>query len=126
MSLRHQVILDEPGWESRFPMLINQGGGRLLLVSWRSPARPQRRHMDIAREARIMHSTDDGETWSSPELLITHDGQVSPTHPPAGAGDERALVVPYFHWVVLPETEREILEARIPDGYSSPDIHLSH
>ena len=114
MALRHQVILDESGWENRFPTLINQGGGRLLLVFWRSPARPQGRHMDIAMEGQIMRSRDSGQTWSAPQLLITHDGQVSPTHPPAGEGDQPTVMMPYFHWVVLPQTEREMLETRIP------------
>ena len=116
MALTHRIILDEPHWENRFPMLLNQGDGQLLLIFWTSPVRPQRRHMDIAMEGRIMRSSDDGRTWSPPELFITHDGQVSPTQRPAGEEEGPALVVPYFHWVVVPQGEREALEIRVPQA----------
>lgn len=115
MSLENQVIMDEPGWENRFPMLINKGSGRLLLLFCTSPVRPVWRHMDIAMSTRMMHSEDDGQTWSSPELLITHDGQVSPTQPSVREGKEPVIVVPFMHWIVVPEKEKDVLTVRVPE-----------
>ena len=116
MSLKNQVIIDEPGWENRFPMLFKREHGQLLLVFSTSPVRPLWRHMDIAMSTRMMHSEDDGQTWSSPELLITHDGQVSPTQPSVREGKEPVIIVPYMHWVVLPEKEKDLLADRVPES----------
>jgi len=72
--------------------------------------------MDIAMSMRMMHSEDEGQTWSSPELLITHDGQVSPTQPSVREGKEPVIIAPYMHWVVLPEKERDQLAVRVPES----------
>ena len=117
MSFEHSVIFHYPSEENRFPMLFPLANDELLLMFHSAPLRPERRHMDIAMRARLIHSHDGGRSWSPPVEFITADGQVSPTHSPSASKGSR-LIIPYFHWIVLPRSERSLLERRL--GTSHP------
>ncbi len=111
----HHIIYKDPGAYSCFPDILRSGDE--LWVSFRRAAgfsvaalrQGLYDHVDKGARIALSRSTDGGKSWTSPAILPAFDPECGEQDPSIAELADGTLLINFFRWRVVPESEKERL-----------------
>jgi len=129
----HRILYHDPAWYSAWPALVRATNGDLVLAFCRTE-----QHMAPDGDVAVMRSTDNGVTWSEPEIVVSTLIDDRENGLTVGPGGELLMHVHATHWkraqlAGLDETaypratlERWMEHIDQPDYRAAGDLHGGH